>query len=101
MDVILGPLFGLTYIVLDLYWWILIIWVVMSWLISFNVVNRSNRFVYMASDVLYRLTEPVLSRIRGYLPNLGGLDFSPVVLLLVIWFLQDLLRRLSFRLGVF
>ena len=100
MNVILGPLFGLIDIVLGLYVWILIAAVVMSWLISFNVVNTSNRIVYVIADFLYRLTEPLLVPIRRFLPNLGGLDLSPVVLLLAVWFLRDVLRRLAFELGV-
>ena len=100
MHVILGPIFGLIDIVLGLFVWILILAVVMSWLISFNVVNTTNRVVYMISDFLYRITEPVLRPIRRLLPNLGGLDISPIVLLLAIWFLRDVLRRLSFEIGV-
>ncbi len=100
MHVILGPLFGLIDIVLGLFVWILIFAVIMSWLISFNVVNTTNRFVYMFSDFLYRITEPALRPIRRFLPNFGGLDISPIVLLLTIWFLRDVLRRLAFEIGV-
>lgn len=100
MQVIIGPLFGLADIVLGLFVWVLIFAVVMSWLVSFNVVNTSNRFVYTVTDFLYRLTEPALRPIRRVLPNLGGLDLSPVLLLLAIWFLRDMLRRLSFEIGV-
>ncbi len=100
MNVILGPLFGLIDIVLGLFVWILILAVVMSWLISFNVVNTTNRVVYLIADFLYKITEPVLRPIRRFLPNLGGLDISPIVLLLVIWFLRDVLRRLAFEIGV-
>lgn len=76
---------------LSLYKWILIIWVVLSWLISFNVVNTRNRFVYLLSDFLYRVTEPALRPIRRVLPNFGGIDISPVILIFIIWFLQDFL----------
>lgn len=100
MQVIIGPLFGLADIVLGLFVWVLIFAVVMSWLVSFNVVNTSNRFVYTVTDFLYRLTEPALRPIRRVLPNLGGLDLSPVLLLLAIWFLRDMLRRLAFEIGV-
>ncbi len=100
MQVIIGPLFGLVDIVLGLFVWVLIFAVVMSWLVSFNVVNTSNRFVYTVTDFLYRLTEPALRPIRRVLPNLGGLDLSPIVLLLAIWFLRDMLRRLAFEIGV-
>jgi YggT family protein len=76
---------------LSLYKWILIIWVVLSWLISFNVVNTRNRIVYLLSDFLYRVTEPALRPIRRILPNFGGIDISPVILIFIIWFLQDFL----------
>lgn len=79
--------------VLDLYTWVLVIWVVMSWLISFNVINTHNRFVYVLSDILYRLTEPALRPLRRILPNLGGLDISPLVLVLLIFFVRNLLRE--------
>ena len=100
MNVILGPIFGLIDMVLDLFIWILIIAVVMSWLISFKVVNTTNRFVYLIADFTYRITEPALRPIRRFLPNLGGLDISPIVLLMIIWFLRDVLRRLAFETGV-
>lgn len=76
--------------VVTLYIWILIFSAVLSWLIAFNVVNTSNRFVYTAADFLYRITEPALRPIRRVLPNLGGIDVSPVVLILLLWFLRDL-----------
>ena len=100
MNVILGPIFGLIDMVFDLFIWILIIAVVMSWLISFKVVNTTNRFVYLIADFTRRITEPALRPIRRFLPNLGGLDISPIVLLMVIWFLRDVLRRLAFETGV-
>lgn len=79
--------------VLDLYTWVLVVWVVLSWLIAFNVVNTHNRFVYMLSDILYRATEPALRPLRRILPNLGGLDIAPLVLVLVIFFVRNLLRE--------
>ena len=100
MNVILGPIFGLIDMVFDLFIWILIIAVVMSWLISFKVVNTTNRFVYLIADFTHRITEPALRPIRRFLPNLGGLDISPIVLLMLIWFLRDVLRRLAFETGV-
>jgi YggT family protein len=83
--------------ILDFYSWVVIAWVVLSWLISFNVVNTRNRFVYVVSDVLYRVTEPALRPLRRILPNLGGLDLSPLVLLLIIWFLKEFLVYDLFR----
>lgn len=79
-------------IVLDLYIWLLIAAAVLSWLIAFNVVNVRNQFVGMIADFLYRITEPVLKPIRGMMPNLGGLDISPVILILLIYFVQNVIR---------
>ena len=74
----------------SLYIWILIINAVISWLVAFNVLNTSNRFVYSILDVSYKLTAPPLNFIRRYLPNLGTIDISPVVLILVLLFLRNL-----------
>ncbi len=83
-----NPFLWLVLTVLDLYMWVVIIGVVLSWLVSFSVVNTSNRFVYMVGDLTFRLTEPALGRIRRFMPNLGGLDISPVVLIVLLIFLQ-------------
>ena len=74
--------------ILKLYSYIVIANVVISWLIAFNVLNTSNRFVYSILDFTYRMTDPFLNRIRRYLPNLGSFDISPIVLLLLIWFIE-------------
>ncbi len=91
MDPLLRTIAEILYVALDLYVWVLIISAILSWLIAFNVVNTRNRAVYMISDVLYRLTEPALRPIRNVLPNLGGVDLSPVVLILVVMFIQRLI----------
>ncbi|MFV3127524.1 YggT family protein [Niveispirillum sp. KHB5.9] len=91
MDPLLRTIAEIIYVALDLYVWVLIISAILSWLIAFNVVNTRNRVVYTISDVLYRLTEPALRPIRNVLPNLGGVDLSPIVLILVIMFLQRLI----------
>ena len=75
-------------IVLDLYVWLLIASAILSWLIAFNVVNTRNQFVAAIAEFLFRITEPVLAPIRRMLPSLGGLDLSPIVLILIIMFLQ-------------
>jgi YggT family protein len=77
--------------IINLYVWLIIIQVVMSWLIAFNVINTNNRFVYMVGDFLYRVTEPAMRPIRRILPSLGGIDLSPLVLLLLLFFVQRLL----------
>jgi len=78
-------------IVLDLYVWLLIAAAVLSWLVAFNVVNSRNQFVAMVGDFLYRITEPVLRPIRNMLPNLGGIDISPVVLILIIILIKSII----------
>ena len=86
-------LFVLIDTIIGLYMWCLIIWVVMSWLIAFKVVNTYNRFVYLVNDFLFRITEPALRPIRRFMPNLGGIDISPVILILVLVFGRNLLRE--------
>ncbi|MGX5733750.1 YggT family protein [Bosea thiooxidans] len=78
---------------LHIYVWVLIASAVLSWLIAFNVINTRNQFVSTVWDVLYRMTEPVLRPIRERLPNLGGLDISPIILLLIIYFIQSVIIR--------
>ncbi|MBR1216923.1 YggT family protein [Bradyrhizobium sp. U87765 SZCCT0131] len=75
-------------IALNLYVWLLIAAAIMSWLLAFNVVNGRNQFVASIGDFLYRITEPVLRPIRNRLPNLGGLDISPIILILIITLIQ-------------
>ncbi len=73
---------------LQIYTWLLIISAVLSWLIAFNVLNTRNQFVSTVWDMLYRITEPVLRPIRNMLPNMGGIDISPIILLLLIFFIE-------------
>ena len=81
-------IFYLVLQVLKLYSYVVIANVIISWLVAFNVLNTSNRFVYAILDFTYRLTEPILNKIRRFLPNLGALDISPIILLLLIWFIE-------------
>ena len=81
-------IFYLVVQILKLYSYIVITNVIISWLVAFNVLNTQNRFVYSVLDLTYRLTEPFLNKIRRFLPNLGTLDISPVILLLLIWFIE-------------
>ena len=78
---------------MQIYIWLLIAAAVLSWLIAFNVVNTRNQVVAMIADFLYRITEPVLRPIRSMLPNLGGIDVSPVILILLILFLENVIIR--------
>ena len=81
-------IFYLVLQVLKLYFYVVIVNVVISWLIAFNILNTQNRFVYSILEMTYKLTEPILNKIRGFLPNLGSLDISPIILLLLIWFTE-------------
>ena len=80
--------FYLVLQILKLYSYVVIANVLISWLIAFNVLNTQNRFVYSILEMTYRLTDPILYRIRRFLPNLGSFDISPIILLLLIWFIE-------------
>jgi YggT family protein len=81
-------IFYLVLQILKLYSYVVIANVVISWLITFNILNTQNRFIYSILELTYRLTDPILNKIRGFLPNLGSLDISPIILLLLIWFIE-------------
>ena len=81
-------IFYLSLQILKLYSYVVIVNVVVSWLIAFNILNTQNRFVYSILEFSYRLTDPILNKIRRFLPNLGSLDISPIILLLLIWFIE-------------
>lgn len=89
----MNALFFLIHKILDIYLFFIVIWVILGWLIAFGAVPTYNRFVAAIMDFLYRITEPALRRIRRFLPPIGGLDLSPIVLILGIYFLQILLLR--------
>jgi YggT family protein len=82
------PLIEVLIILLNIYWWVIIIAVIVSWLIAFNVINTRHQAVGVITDMLYRLTEPVFRPIRNLMPNFGGLDLSPLIVLLIIYVLQ-------------
>lgn len=82
------PLLYLFNMIVELIVWVVIASAIMSWLVAFGVVNTRNQFIRMVVDTLYRLTEPMLRPIRRMLPNLGGIDISPVVLLVGLYFLR-------------
>ena len=81
-------IFYLVLQILKLYSYVVIANVVISWLLAFNILNTQNRFVYSILELTYRLTNPFLNKIRQFLPNLGALDISPIILLLLIWFIE-------------
>ena len=92
--IIIDPLFRVLMIAIDLYIWLVIIGAILSWLVAFNVINTSNQLVYLILDFLYRVTEPALRRIKRFLPNLGGIDISPVILILGLIFIQMVLANI-------
>ncbi len=94
MNVILAPIIEVLMLAINLYVWLVIASAILSWLVAFNVVNTRNQFIYMVGDFLHRITEPALRPIRRFLPNLGGIDISPVILILVLFFAQRLLQNL-------
>ena len=81
-------IFYLALQILKLYSYVVIANVLVRWLIAFNILNTQNRFVYSILELTYRLTDPILNKIRRFLPNLGTLDISPIILLLLIWFIE-------------
>ena len=81
-------IFYLVLQILKLYSYVVVANVAVSWLIAFNILNTQNRFVYSILELSYRLTDPFLNKIRRFLPNLGALDISPIILLLLIWFIE-------------
>jgi len=87
----MNSLLGLIIQIINLYQLILLIYIIATWLINFNIVNTSNQFVYSIMQTLHRLCEPSLRFVRQYLPNLGSVDISPVVVYLLLWFAKSLL----------
>ena len=85
----MNPFIWLIFNLIDLYWYIILATVIMSWLIAFNIINYGNPYVRQVNNVLRILTEPLLGPIRRILPDLGGLDFSPIVLLIALQFLRQ------------
>lgn len=96
--IILDPLIQITIIALNVYVWMVIASAILSWLVHFGVINTRNQFVAMVGEFLWRVTEPALRPIRRYMPNLGGIDISPIILILIIYFVQMVLQRLLFSL---
>lgn len=88
----MNPFIWLINTVIDLVVWVVIASAIASWLVAFGVVNTRNQFIRMVVDTLFRLTEPLLRPIRRMLPNLGGVDISPVVLLVGLYFIQYLVN---------
>lgn len=95
----MNPILWLLHTVINIYFWIILAMVIMSWLIAFGIVNRSNPYVRQVGQALDRLTDPLLRPIRRVLPDLGGIDISPIVLLIGLQFLGVLVDNIFFNLG--
>ena len=95
----MNPIAALLIVVLNVYWWIVVAAVIVSWLTAFNVINQYNNLVRTVLRILIALTEPVFRPIRKVIPPIGGLDLSPMVVLVVIWFLQYSIQWASLRYG--
>ena len=95
----LNPVAALIITILDIYKWIVIAAVIVSWLTAFNVINVHNNFVRSLLRILLALTEPVFRPIRRILPSMGGLDLSPIVVFVLIWFLQYTIRWAAITYG--
>jgi YggT family protein len=100
MDALLATIFEVTELILSLYVKVIFVGVILSWLVAFGVINMHNRIVQSISDVIYRLTEPLLRPIRRMLPPMGNLDLSPFVLMVAIYALQILIRNLAIEYAV-
>ena len=87
----MNSLLGLIIQIINLYKFILLIYILATWLINFNIINTSNRFIYSAMEALYKLCEPSLRLVRKYVPVFGSIDISPIIVYLLLWFLQSLL----------
>ena len=87
----MNSLLGLIIQIIDLYKLVLLIYIIATWLISFNIINTSNRFIYSAMEILSRLSEPSLRLVRKYVPTFGNIDISPIIVYLLLWFIQSLL----------
>jgi len=87
----MNSLLGLIIQIIDLYKIVIIFYIIGTWLINFNIINTSNRFVYIIMESLYKLSEPSLRIIRRYIPNFGNIDISPIIVFLILWFVQSLL----------
>ena len=95
----MNPILWLVHTVINIYFWIILAMVIMSWLVAFGIVNRSNPYVRQVGYALERLTEPLLRPIRRVLPDLGGIDISPIILLIGLQFLGILVDNVFFRFG--
>ena len=87
----MNSLLGLIIQIINLYQFLLLVYIIATWLVNFNIINVSNRFVYSIMEILYRLCEPILNIVRRYIPNFANIDISPIIVYLGLWFLKNLI----------
>ena len=87
----MNSLLGLIIQIIDLYKIVLLFYIIATWLVSFNIINTSNRLVYSIMEILYKLSEPSLKIVKRFIPNFGAIDISPIIVYLLLWFIQNLL----------
>ena len=97
MEMVLRPVIEVLSIAIDLYIYVIIAMAILSWLVAFNVVNTQNNFVRNLGNFLYRITEPVMGPIRRILPNFGGIDVSPIVVILALILIQRFLAEIYIK----
>lgn len=100
MNTILIPVLQVLSVALNLYWWVVLVAVIMSWLVALNMINTHNQIVRTIGNFVHQLTEPVLRRIRRVVPSAGNVDLSAIVLFLLIILAQEIIRQLIFRLSM-
>lgn len=100
MNTILIPLLTVISVALNLYWWVVLVAVILSWLVAFNMINTHNQIIRTIGNIVHQLTEPVLRRIRRVIPNAGNVDLSVIVLFLLILLLQQVIGQIMFKLAV-
>ena len=86
--------------IITIYLWIIIINAILSWLVAFNILNTQNRFGFAVLDATYKMTDPALNKIRGFIPTFGSIDISPVILILILMFLRNIIFEI-FAPGLF
>jgi YggT family protein len=99
MNTILIPILTVISVALNLYWWVVLIAVIMSWLVQLNMINTHNQIIRTIGNIVHQLTEPVLRRIRRVIPSVGNVDLSAIVLFLLILLLQQIIAQLMFKLA--
>lgn len=100
MNTILVPILEVISVALNLYWWVVLVAVIMSWLMALNMVNTHNQIVRTIGNFTYQLTEPVLRRIRRVVPNAGNVDLSAIVLFLLIYLIQRVIGQIILQLSI-